>query len=233
MSRRFILILVMGLFIAVGTPPSGLAKNAKEAKEQDTCSPKVKYVIGHVYLFQKDPDTWERVPDGAWGKMQHKLWYDKFYFVFNGHGLIPGESYTLIYYPDPWPGNGLISLGTGFANEGGNVHIRGMLEDICDLPADYDANYEYGAKIWLVLSSDVYPGGSGIDIPKMIGWNPDLYLFEYNLIRFDNTNCEYGIVSDQEVLSEEPEEELLSIEIEETDTKTKSKKKPNDDKWLK
>lgn len=229
MSRRVILILVMGLFIAVGTSPTGLAKNAKEAKEKDASSPKVKYVIGHVYLFQKDPVTWERVPGGAWGKMQHKLWYDKFYFVFNGYGLIPDESYTLIYYPDPWPGNGLISLGTGFANEGGNVYIRGMLEDICDLPADHDANYEYGAKIWLVLSSDVDPG-SVTESPKMMGWNPDLYLFEYNLIRFDNTNCEYEIVSDEEELSEEPEE-LSSIEIEETETTTK--KRVTDNQWLK
>ena len=213
MSRRVIILLVIGLFIAVGTTPTVLAKNAKEANEKYSNSPKVKYFIGHVYLFQKDPDTWERVPGGAWGKMQHKLWYDKFYFVFNGHGLIPHESYTLIYYPDPWPGNGLISLGTGFANEGGNVHIRGYREDICDLPAPYDDNYVSGAKIWLVLSSDVDPG-SVTESPKMMGWSPDEYLFEYNLIRFDNTSCEYEELSDEA-------EESTPVEIEETETGTK------------
>jgi len=215
MSRKVILILVMGLFIAIGASPTVLAQNAKEAKEKYSSSPKVKYYIGHVYLFQKDPVTWERVPEGAWGKMQHKLWYDKFYFVFNGHGLIPHESYTLIYYPDPWPGIGLISLGTSVANEGGNVHIRGYREDICDLPAPDDDNYGYGAKIWLVLSSDVDPG-IVTGTPKMMGWSPDEYLFEYNLIQFDNTSCEYGTVS------EEPEG-LPPVEIEETGTTTKKR----------
>ena len=211
MSRRIIILLVMGFFIAAGTSPSVLATNAKENEKNSSCQ-KVKYFIGHVYLFQKNPDTWEIVPEGAWGKMQYKLWYDKFYFVFNGHRLIPDESYTLIYYPDPWPGSGLIPLGTGFANEGGNLNIRGKLADVCDLPADYDENYQFGAKIWLVLSSDVDLGNE-IERPKMMGWSPDEYLFEYNLIRFDNTNCTYDVLSDESdelPLNEEEQTEIVT-----------------------
>ena len=93
----------------------------------------------------------------------------------------------LIYYPDPWPGEGLIVLGAGVSNDSGHIILKGWLKDVCDLPADYDANVNYGAKIWLVKSSDVHTGHDG---NKMIGWNPHEYLFEYNLINFDNTECD-------------------------------------------
>ena len=61
---------------------------------------------------------------------------------------------------------------------------------MCDLPADFDENFGYGAKIWLVKSSDIQIGD---ETNKMVGWNPLEYLFEYNLINFDNTECEYDI----------------------------------------
>ena len=117
----------------------------------------------------------------AWGKMRYRLSGSMFDFVFNGHELTPGQSYTLIYYPDPWPGQGLICLGTNQANEDANVHIKGFVET-GDLPADYDDNTE-GAKIWLVLTDDV-----NCDEAKMVGWNPSEYLFEHNLITFDDTD---------------------------------------------
>jgi len=135
--------------------------------------------IAHLYLYEKDPDTWEIVEDGAWGKMKYNLAGSTFDFVFNGHGLEPGYEYTLIYYLDPWPGNGLICLGDGTANGDGNVHIMDSV-DTGDLPASGDE--DDGAKIWLVLSNDVDCG------VKMIGWNPTEYLFEHNLITFDDTD---------------------------------------------
>jgi hypothetical protein len=149
--------------------------------------------IGHLYLHQKDSTTWEIVEDGAWGKMTYKLSGKKFKFVFNGHHLMREDDYTLIYYPDPWPGNGLICLGSGFAlldEEDGsiNVHIMGKVTT-GDLPADYDTNTD-GAKIWLVVSDDVDCEGDAAagTLPHMFGWNPDYYLFEYDLITFDDTN---------------------------------------------
>jgi hypothetical protein len=122
----------------------------------------------HLYLFEKDPATWEIVPDGAWGKMSFQA--DS--FVFNGHGLEAGFIYSLVYYPDPWPGTGLMVLGTGTADEFGDVHIAGDF-DFTAIPIAGDENA--GAKIWLVLSSDVGDG-------QMAGWNPTEYLFEYQLI---------------------------------------------------
>ena len=149
--------------------------------------------IGHLYLLQKDPSTWEIVEDGAWGKMTYRLSGQKFKFVFNGHHLMSEDDYTLIYYPDPWPGEGLICLGSGLAlldeeDASINVHIKGKVTT-GDLPADYDANID-GTKIWLVLSDDVDCEGDAETqtLPHMIGWNPDHYLFEEDLITFDDIN---------------------------------------------
>lgn len=163
--------------------------------------------IGRLYLVEKDPITWEIIPKkngGAWGKMIYRLKSPKFKFVFNGHRLVPDTDYTLIYFPDPWPGYGLICLGSDIAsnepddNDVGNVHIAGSLELNTDLPALFDYNNPdnlnhidcitnssciNGAKIWLVLSSDVECTGA-----YMTGWNPSEYLFEFNGITYDDTD---------------------------------------------
>ncbi len=138
--------------------------------------------ISHLYLYEKNPDTWEIVEDGAWGKMKYSHAAADFSFVFNGHGLEAGMDYALIYYPDPWPGSGLICLGEDTADIDGNVHIKNTV-DTGDLPAMNDGNYPDGAKIWLVLTSDV-----DCMTQAMIGWNPVEYLFEYDLIIFDDTD---------------------------------------------
>ncbi len=54
-----------------------------------------------------------------------------------------------------------------------------------DLPDPKDANYPDGAKIWLVLSED-YDAAE----KKMTVWNPAEYLFEYELITYDDTDVE-------------------------------------------
>ncbi|MFQ6053506.1 MAG: hypothetical protein ACE5OO_04660, partial [Candidatus Bathyarchaeia archaeon] len=165
-SVRIVGVFAITMFL-ISMFPAALAKGPTgKAGKSNT---------GHLYLFEKDPTTWEIVEDGAWGKMKYKLSGPEFAFVFNGHDLEPGEDYTLIYYPNPWPGNGLICLGSGTANEEGNVHIAESLETD-DLPAEEDENYPGGAKIWLVLSDDVDCAGR-----KMFGWNPTEYLFEYDL----------------------------------------------------
>ncbi len=151
--------------------------------------PAGKSKTGHLYLYEKDPSDWSIVLDGAWGKMNYPLQGPTFKFVFNGHDLEAETAYTLIYYPDPWPGTGLICLGSATSNGGGNVHIMGS-PDTGDLPIPEDfnnpANSNHddciagstcieGAKIWLVLSSDV----DCVSTPTaMIGWNPTQYLFE-------------------------------------------------------
>jgi len=148
--------------------------------------------IAHLYLYEKDPVTWDIVEDGAWGKMKYNLSGEEFKFVFNGHGLEASSDYTLIYYPDPWPGNGLICLGSGVANKGGNVHIAESC-DIDFLPVVLDDNFPDGAKIWLVLSDDV----DCISEPtNMTGWQPEEYLFEDELIQFNGDLFDEQFISD-------------------------------------
>ena len=161
-----VMALVFGS-VAIAKGPSGQAGKSN---------------VAHLYLFEKDPSTWQIVEGGAWGKMTYRLSGPTFNFVFNGHHLEAGWDYTLIYYPDPWPGSGLICLGSGTADEYGDVHIQGAM-NTGNLPASGDTNYPTGAKIWLVISSDVKCATP----TQMIGWQPTEYLFEYDLITFDDT----------------------------------------------
>jgi hypothetical protein len=179
---------------------------------------------GRLFLFQKcdaaligtqDHDSfgcpiigkgpWPIIPDSPrWGILNYSLWGDEFEFCFSGRGLLPDTNYTLIYYPDPWPGNlgdGLICLGSGkttpewskwhrkWRHKGGDINIYGHVDINTSLPAEYDANSKpmdpsgaVGAKIWLVLSDDVQCSNG----PQMLNWKPTEYLFEYNLIVFEH-----------------------------------------------
>lgn len=142
--------------------------------------------IGHLYLVEKNPadPNWPVVPGGAWGKMTYRTTAPRFWFVFNGHNLVPGQDYTLIYYPDkvgnPWPRTDIICLGSDRANEDGDIHIKEIV-DTGDLP-NTENDINEGAKLWLVLSDDV-----DCDEEMIFGWNPTEYLFEYDLIAFDST----------------------------------------------
>lgn len=169
-------------------------------------------MVGSLFLFQKcvdpiqqdvpegyDPATgcptaegpWPIIPDNRrWGQMKYNLLGPEFRFSFQGKNLLQDTDYTLIYYPDPWPGENLICLGSGVSNGGGNLQIHGktpiLVGDVpSGLPTLNDSNFlpkeggsVVGAKIWLVQTSDVTcesPTG-------MIAWNPASYLFEGNPI---------------------------------------------------
>lgn len=137
--------------------------------------------VAQLYLYEKD-SAWSIVEGGAWGKITYNLSGPEFAFVFNGHGLEANTNYSLIYYADPWPGTppgALIASGT--TNRGGQINLVGSVDLGMDLPDAADGNYPDGAKIWLVLSSDY-------QAPKMIKWNPAEYLFENNLITYDDTD---------------------------------------------
>jgi len=161
MKKYLILVLIV---LLIGALSVGVlaGKNGQAGKSN----------IAHLYLYEKDPDSWDIVEDGAWGKMKYNLSGETFDFVFNGHGLDADMDYTLIvYYGEDWPGTG-ICLGNGMTNSGGEIHIAnsvdtGSLED---------------AKIWLVRSDD-----QECDF-GMTDWNPKEYLFEYDLITFNDTD---------------------------------------------
>ena len=170
MKKYLILVLIVLLIGALTA--TVLANKKLEAGKSN---------IAHLYLYEKD-DEWVIVDDGAWGKMKYNQSGETFDFVFNGHGLVYETEYTLIYYPDPWDGSGLICLGSGTVNEEGDIHIAESVE-IEFLPIEGDENAP-GAKIWLVLTSDVDCGDLD-NLGYMTGWSPDDYLFEYELITFN------------------------------------------------
>ncbi len=174
--------------------------------------------MGKLYFFEEDPDPEDLIvpeeeeevteeppaenPEGtepedefideendileiAWGKMNYNLVGPYLKFVFNGHGLEVDMDYTLIYAPNypEWDETGLICLGSGTSDEFGDVHINERIYDLCDLPSPDDANN--GAQLILALTEDVDCDGAAMN-----AWNSPLYLFGYNLIRFDDTTCE-------------------------------------------
>lgn len=180
MRRKLLVSCVGCLAIVFFMASFAIAKNPKGPS-----GPAGKSNVARLYLYEKSPVDWTIVEDGAWGKMKYRMSGPYFEFVFNGKKLVRGENYTLIYYPDPWPGSGLICLGTDTARGRGNVHIEGQVFIGEGLPLPEDLNNPEnpgheacstcidGAKIWLVLSDDVDCEGQ-----LMIGWNPSEYLFE-------------------------------------------------------
>ena len=159
--------------------------------------------VAHLYLYEKDPSDWEIVSNGSWAKMKYEISGETFEFVLNAHNLSVGANYTLIYYPDPWPGQGLICLGDGTVNDEGNLHMKGCV-DSGDLPAEFDEND--GAKLWLVLSDDM-----SCEDARMIGWQPVEYLFEYDLISFDDVDDEPILLEEELLSSQEPQVELKTV----------------------
>ncbi|OGE37873.1 hypothetical protein A3B45_03150 [Candidatus Daviesbacteria bacterium RIFCSPLOWO2_01_FULL_39_12] len=117
----------------------------------------------HLYLYEKDSSTWDIAEGGAWGKMTYNQSGPAFDYVFNGHSLVPGDDYTLIYYPDPWPGTNLQCLGSAIANVEGDVHISGAV-DTGSLPTTSDANYYQNWNldgVWgLDFNSTLYSSGN-------------------------------------------------------------------------
>jgi hypothetical protein len=131
--------------------------------------------VKHLYLFKKDPNTWDIV-EGSWAKITILTHKNK--YILNGHRVesLLDNDYSLINYaqgtdwskvpdpdPDPWPGEGSMLIGSGQPNEGGNIHLKGEWSSLIE------------GKIWLV-------NGVDFDGNKMIGWNPTEYLFEYDIL---------------------------------------------------
>lgn len=171
--KKLLVVVVVGL-VLVGLVVAPALADKHAARRPPT--------QGRLRILEKDPSNWRIVRRGASGMLKYNLSGPRFDFVFKGKKLEAGWAYTLLYYPDPWPGTNLRCLGGGTAYADSSVYIAGSV-DTGDLPRATDANYPVGAKIWLVLSNDVNCINS-----QMTGWNPTEYLFEHNLITFDDTD---------------------------------------------
>jgi len=199
-KKFLILAIVLIVAVSLVATPAVAGKHGQAGKSN----------VAHVYLYEKNVtppnDDWSIVAGGAWGELKFNLMGSTFDYVFNGHGLMPNTGYSLIYYADPWPGDGITHstgalIASGTSNTGGNIHLNGSVELNTDLPNPDDNNYTCpggdpatpgspptpfpcpGAKIWLVLSDDYDAANT-----KMTGWNPSEYLFENMLISYDDTD---------------------------------------------
>jgi len=133
-----------------------------------------------LFLENKD-DSWNPIPDSTFGYIVFDSSASTFKYTLYAYGLQPSTSYSLIYYADPWPNDNGLLIGTHSTGTGGNINGQsGNVNLNMDLPVPADANFYSGAKIWLILTSD----GSA----PMTGWHPADYLFETNLIKYDDTD---------------------------------------------
>ncbi len=171
MKTKAIKILGLILLLSIAIPAVYAKGSTGKAGKSD---------IQQLYLVEKTPSgDWDTVEDGAWGKMTYNVASGD--YVFNGHGLEAGKDYTLINFAridEPWPA-AILTLGTGIANDGGNVHIAENIDKAL-LPDLTDEDDRTGAKIWLVLEKDIIDLESST--PTLNGWNPTEYLFEDDLI---------------------------------------------------
>jgi len=177
MHRKSIIILAMIAVTLVTIVPVFAVKPAGPSSSNGLDKGK----NDHLYLYEKDPITWDIVEDPVWAKMNINVKKNK--FVCNAHGLTPDEDYLLISYQDPWPGTGSLLLGSGTADEEGNVHIKGTIY-YDELPfweytiVEGEEQYNVvGSKIWLILAADFNEATAEMD-----GWNPSEYLFEFDLL---------------------------------------------------
>ncbi|MFH0846316.1 MAG: hypothetical protein V1851_02895 [Patescibacteria group bacterium] len=164
-----------------------------------------------VTLDNKDENWVRKDNDTTQGVLTYELASDKFNYVFEATGLIPSKGYSLIYYADEsnrfedWGGNNPGKLIATFTtdSEGNIVSTSGSKNLSMNLPHVNDANideYDYcktvedggtgdmynmchGAKVWLVPSSDY-------SSPELTVWNPENYLFETDLITYDDTDSD-------------------------------------------
>jgi len=154
-------------------------------------------------------NCWQPITtDETEATLTYELAAPTFNYEFEATGLTAGEEYSLIYYADKqdrftnWGGDNPGALIATFkADEHGNIPKQtGSINLKMNLPAPGDwngsaeANYcvapdNYdlcrGAKIWLVPSTE-YDSST-----KKVKWtNPGSYLFETDLITYDDTDTD-------------------------------------------
>jgi len=151
--------------------------------------------VAHAMLKMIDENGDFLSDDGLpWARMMYFWHGPTFDFVFNGHDFAPnpdGETsgaydYVLTYQPEPMPAAGVICLGEGTVNGGGNLHIADSVELDSDLPpgvSEVDPGDDElpVATLVLVPTADV-----DCELGEMLQWLPEDYLFSTAVRYFDS-----------------------------------------------
>jgi len=153
--------------------------------------------------------NWSVIDDQTYGVLSYNDSGENFDYRFTAQGLSDGISYSLIYYADQqdrftdWGGDTIGTVIGTFTASGGSIDSEIQHKDLgMDLPdpsdwnasaspnyCDYNNEFDdydtcHGAKIWLVPTDDLNDGPS---LP-LDAWNPVNYLFETDLIHYEDTN---------------------------------------------
>ena len=157
--------------------------------------------VGTLYLDNKNPDTWARVTDNTFGRLNYNSSGITFNFSLMAQNMTASTPYSLIYFADPYPGTASCRLlWTGASDAGGGINVSNSINLGMDLPTAPDANMlvshalppdsyltPLGAKIWLVPAGDFSTTTVG-SAGTMTAWNTVNILFETNLILYTDTD---------------------------------------------
>ena len=166
-----------------------LAFGASQAYFSDTeVSTGNSFVAGAIDL-KIDNHSWYFGPEGlvyrgdlSWEAtdLDGHLFFD---YNLDLYGMQPNTEYHLHYYADPWNSPNGIAIDTFTTDTNGDFSGSGSVDLGTDLPVIGDANYP-NAKIWIIPTS--HWGGTGVG---MITWDATQYLWEWNLVTYDDTDA--------------------------------------------
>lgn len=148
-------------------------------------------VVATINLVERDPISWEIIP-GTSGTLTYDVSGPSFDYDLNVNGLSNDTPYCLIYYADPWPGDGPAHgagalLGKHTSDGAGTINVitqSTVFASPFDIPMADDNNYPAGAKVWLVPCTDYSTVTVGTNPANLTAWNPTTYLFDDGLVNY-------------------------------------------------
>lgn len=141
--------------------------------------------IKQLSYMQNKNSSWVLLDDSIAAVLKYDSMAEDFNYNFTANGLTPSAGYSLIYYADPSPGNHPGALiGTGTADGDGILSISSSKDLGMNLPYSDDANYPYGAKIWLVRSGQYNSSSNSVT-----SWDHSDWFFDNwpGLIRYEKS----------------------------------------------
>ena len=144
--------------------------------------------VAHTDFVKIDSATGDTVASASSASMMYFWFGSTFDYVLNAHQLTAGSQWTLTYQPEPMPSAGVVCLGHGTVNGGGQLHIATSIELNSNLPPGLDptadpATQPPDALLALVTSSNV-----DCTAGTMTTFTPDNYLFSKPRVRFVDTD---------------------------------------------